>query len=137
MNRIIKFRIWNTRINSRGFFSFGEDIRLNDNKGVHLDGDQLKYLFENQSEYIINQFTGLLDKNNKEIFEGDVLKIPDKEMSESRIFIEYCHVWYSVFTGSWVVSYNHLYSETSDDLYEHTHKYEVVGNLFENPDLIK
>jgi uncharacterized phage protein (TIGR01671 family) len=81
----------------------------------------------------IGQFTGLLDKNGKEIYEGDILKlqyplnygfagIHNKEIIVTISFESGCF-W---FTGEGYTDCNwHFYNE-----------YEVVGNIYENPDLL-
>jgi uncharacterized phage protein (TIGR01671 family) len=83
----------------------------------------------------LSQYTGLKDKNRREIYDGDVLKVCAEDINKGSVHEPFCHVWF--INGSWVVSYNHRYSEVSCDL-SHVHfLYEVVGNLFENPELLK
>lgn len=73
----------------------------------------------------LDQGTGLRDKNDKPIFEGDWLKTKDGS---------YCYVvWFDGFW--WVKS---LPSEAMD--FEHARFYrdcEVVGNIHDNPDFME
>ncbi len=134
-NRLIKFRAWDLqdrqwRTNSCTITAEGK-IKL-----MFIDDNHHFHCFSvNNNDIVIQQFTGLNDKNNKEIYEGDILKISDQD--RENYFKDHCHVWYSEYSGSWVVSFNHMYSETSCDLYMVNRQYEVIGNIFENPELLK
>lgn len=71
MNREIKFRAWNEKHKEMvywdGFFEIDDDYCC--------AGDHPIY---NLSEVPVMQYTGLKDKNGKEIYEGDIILVPDE-----------------------------------------------------------
>ena len=81
----------------------------------------------------IQQFTGFEDKHGKEIYDGDILRIPDKDVIGSRRY-PYAHVWF--VSCIWIASYNHEYSEVSDNLSFIYFNSEVKGNIMESPELL-
>ena len=88
---------------------------------------------EKQDNYIIHQFTGLLDKNNKEIFEGDLLKrIGD---SLDNFFEVYWNVQAAKFNTRVIQKHNKLIAIMPVPA-DGFHDLEVVGNIYENPELI-
>lgn len=65
MDRKIKFRVWNPNLKEFRFIAEPNDFKLW--MSSYGDGPNSKRP-EN-----INQFTGLKDKNGKEIYEGDIV----------------------------------------------------------------
>jgi uncharacterized phage protein (TIGR01671 family) len=119
--REIKFRAWDNtsrEIGGQKIISWDELIDLDNNGLLPLAG----VLLGESEDLILMQFTGLKDKNGKEIFEGDGIR---DRAGRIRIvkFIDGC------FTASNKYVDNCL----SADIDAFT---EVIGNTYENPDLL-
>ena len=77
------------------------------------------------------QSTGLLDKNGKEIYEEDIVKLNNEEIAI---------VKYWVNGGQWVIHTSNFDMEGGQGLYAAHIKqmeHEVIGNVWENPKLLK
>ena len=104
---------------------------------AYTDGEEVdilqKYSFdENNILYEKNlkimQYTGLKDKNNKEIYEGDILLDGNNKKTYKVIFEN----------GSFRAEFEGDFEEYSFDLIDVVAQgCEVVGNIYENPELIK
>ena len=82
----------------------------------------------------VGQYTGLTDKNGKKIFEGDIVKIKD--------YSKGCALNYEQPTSNWVVKWNDKYAQFTIDYmsllpYKHFDESEVIGNIHDNPELLK
>lgn len=89
----------------------------------------------------LGQFTGLHDKNGKEIWEGDVVTCeePDfeSEMVEGQIVFDDGIFWVERNgETAWPINaFNHgKQLEVIGNIYEVI--YEVIGNIYENPELL-
>ena len=89
-------------------------------------------------DIILMQFTGLLDKNGKEIFESDIVKttIFFGRADESGGFYEYEKELIGIvkqLEGAWVIDTEkgavYLWSDINEN--------EVLGNIWENPKLLE
>jgi uncharacterized phage protein (TIGR01671 family) len=145
MNREIKFRVWD----------IGQNKMFNPDGCIHIeDYDRIfklimdfrieKYgnINDNPLDCIFLEYTGMKDKIDVEIYEGDIM---------SDMIVTMCD-------GSWILS-NPVNDQRKKDALEklknsgdrfsyHHHKasvkyltsnlhMSVVGNIFENPDLVK
>ena len=123
-----KFRIWNKQKNSwevKDFHLIGEVMLL--------EGFPLSEL--NNLE--INQYTGLKDKNGKEIYEGDIVR--DSRTEESEAVIEYCQP-IAAFVARPIIRapYDVYQLNEGNTMGSLKLSYtEVIGNIYENPDLLK
>ena len=87
----------------------------------------------NGEDVILMQSTGLKDKNDKEIFEGDILACKtDDEVINLNIFWDEEHALF-MFESK---KYNE--QEPLAELVENnTYPFEIIGNIYENPELLE
>lgn len=117
--REIKFRAWD-KINKEMFNV--ESINFQERRVYR---DVVSYRDFNDIELI--QYTGLKDKNEKEIYEGDILSNGNNEKPYKVIFEN----------GSYRAEFEGDFDEYSFDLIDIVAQgCEVVGNIYENPELM-
>lgn len=118
MNRPIKFRAWD--------HNFKKMLLINDVKFV--DGNMIGAKGINWDSHVtIMQFTGLLDKNGKEIYFDDFVHIIGKSSTVGDVdTIVRIEDWYNV-VGEFGL----------EDAIEGGLTLEVIGNVWENPELLK
>ena len=77
----------------------------------------------------VGQFTGLKDKNGKEIYEGDVVAQPDD-------YGTFCHQLVVYAEGRFIPLVRAEYGHNAIDRYDPS-AFEVIGNIHDNPELVK
>ena len=123
--REIEFRTWNTIHNSYWGWPLAFTFE-NSPQGVWevevmgSDGSTEKYYGK---DLIIEQFTGLLDKNNKKIYEGDILK-----SSKSGVLYP---IEYDIDRCGFIAMKPHTY--LPPDAWSNC---EILGNIHESPELL-
>ena len=130
--RELKFRAWDS--SHRKMIPF-ELIELPYNENVNLDG-QFDGLIS--KGYIFMQYTNYKDKNNIEIYEGDIFSFVIFDYLDNTI----PYISSVVFQqGSFGILIKNSYNE--ECFYELSYilsRYDeakVIGNIYENPELLK
>lgn len=124
-----RFRCWDERLGLTEVVSidfFRKKIKIN-----HWEyGDSNFFPLD---EVVLMQSTGLKDKNGVEIFEGDIVAYDDYEFSYTAIVKK--ETYYFWLKGIEPDDAFHL--EDISDEYDDTTDLTVIGNIYDNPNLLE
>jgi len=122
--RVIKFRAWDKK--QEKMVPLAEPRYHNGVGGILMYAQfpfkEVSGWDKNGEEYILMQFTGLKDKNGKEIYEGDI-------MNDKGIKFE---VYWNQHNGNW--SRKNISELLAGETMKNS---EIIGNIHENPELLK
>ena len=121
--RDIKFRVWDNERNAM-FNSKSVDIDFFEGK-IEITSDTIRYdevYTDEIKDFELMQYVGCKDKNNKEIYEGDIVKTKE-------------HI------GQVIYSKGMFFIDVKGDfylpIYNVSEFMEVIGNIYENPELLE
>ena len=127
-----KFRAWD----KHGHKMFANDELIIWNGNVYAN-DSKKLTCNNlkgwsiDEEYLM-QSTGLKDKNDQEIFEGDVVRqVRTQPTTENEIIIGVV----TMLEGAWLIMNDG--EQLASDLWSETDINEIIGNIYENSELLE
>ena len=125
---IPKFRMWN-RITSQ--LHLVDGLYFDDKEVEYVDDDNvLRFIGFKNIELM--QSTGLVDKNGKEIFEGDVVRqVRTQPTTENEIIIGVV----TMIEGAWLIMND--CEQLASKLWSETDENEIIGNIYENPELLE
>lgn len=123
----IKFRVWDKKK------EMWSNYQIVDNMIYFMDKVTGVWIRDNKypDRFKLMQYTGLKDKNEKEIYEGDIIKNNFEETVGSIMFAD-CGYWIKTIDKD-------IFNDT---IYHVLGQYdgevlEVIGNIYENPELLE
>ena len=128
---IPKYRAWDKELQTM------LDVSLIDFKKGVLVGEHWEFgetNFMSFDEIVIMQTTGLLDKNGKEIFEGDILELKDCGETIGNVKVCWDNLLGLFQLDAIIVDEKEPMYKVVDD---EDCSYIVVGNIYENPELLE
>lgn len=130
MSREIKFRGRTSGSNEWVYGSYQADVMHQGTHTIMYCDYEGYYMEDGVDPETVGQYTGLKDKNGKEIYEGDVVKGYWWENGERHRHIGKVVYGSASFKAVGVKQYKGMADELNS-------VYEVIGNIHENPELLK
>jgi uncharacterized phage protein (TIGR01671 family) len=135
--RPLKFRIW-----VEGKMIYFDDLTLESfNKEVYkLTFNQSNegyihddHLDTSYAKFDTMQYTGLKDKNGKEIYESDIVKDEFNEIYEIKYLVDFASFGMEEIGNRTYLNFlGRIFTEDKD-----YYQWEVIGNIHESPDLLE
>ena len=107
------------------------------------NGSSIDFMNGN-GRFKLMQFTGLLDKNGKEIYEGDIVRTFISSKCDQPQLRDYEQIGAVTYVQGKYLLHEKLYKEDDPDFYggicvlePGEYEFEIIGNIHDNPELLK
>ena len=117
---IPKFRAWHTPFTDN---KFGQEMKYG------RAGTLLSFAEMSPNDYILMQSTGLKDKNGVDVYQGDIIRCTRGCPHEV--------IWLEEYGGTFFGGMPAWYLSGLKKGYAWTGGEEVIGNIYENPELLE
>lgn len=139
--RELKFRVWD---NLEKDYLNEEDIAIDNLGNIFIferyDNNDSDLWYTrllpdpNSKRHVVEQYTGLKDKNGREIYEGDIVSVRDNPVAVEDEEGVCCVAWSSVLAG-FILKGSDAYKFDEQSLSDL--KLIIIGDIHENPELLE
>lgn len=143
MNNRFKFRLYDKAIGEMVYDVCVGFIKDNGKTDDWVCADtscgQITYRGDKLKDVVLMQCTGLKDKNGKLIYEGDIVSVK----VETQDFFGEDEYYFENYKGEIIFEKGEILIDVIDttkhpiSLYYHAKDCEVIGNIYENPELLE
>lgn len=126
----LKFRVWSKKQKTYDYkypFNVSGSFYIAQNGVLLSDYGNVITPEVKQNDFVIERFTGLRDKNDHMIYEGDIVSEHNGDLKG---------VIKQAEDGQWIIYWDNI-PDGRSVLFEHSNFCEVIGNIHGNPELIE
>lgn len=126
----LKFRVWSKKQKTYDYkypFNVSGSFYIAQNGVLLSDYGNVITPEVKQNDFVIERFTGLRDKNDHMIYEGDIVSEHNGDLKG---------VVKQAEDGQWIIYWDNI-PDGRSVLFEHSNFCEVIGNIHGNPEFIE
>ena len=126
----LKFRVWSKKQKTYDYkypFNVSGSFYIAQNGVLLSDYGNVITPEVKQNDFVIERFTGLRDKNDHMVYEGDIVSEHNGDLKG---------VIKQAEDGQWIIYWDNI-PDGRSVLFEHSNFCEVIGNIHGNPELIE